>query len=79
MYHVSEDALEEYSLHHLRQDETETVAEHLVICEKCRVRLESIETFIDDLRANLGGTQRSDLAVRNRVVVLPFRLRMPKN
>jgi hypothetical protein len=68
--HISEDHLEEYLLHQLVDEQAAILEEHLLTCGLCRMRLESTETFIAEMRATLGKGSHRKSAVRNGVVPL---------
>ena len=48
--HVKDDLLEGYALAALEADTLAYVEEHLLVCEDCRVRLQTIEEFVADFR-----------------------------
>jgi anti-sigma factor RsiW len=73
--HLSEDTLEEYVLGHLPGEQIAFVEEHLLVCELCRLRLESAETFITELRASLSKVPRRRSAWRNRLAGWPHECR----
>jgi hypothetical protein len=45
-YHPSEAVLENYALHRLREGETASFEEHLLLCESCQDALEELDQFI---------------------------------
>lgn len=49
--HVEDDLLEAYSLEKLRGADLAYVEEHLFICQDCRGRLETCDTFVQSMRA----------------------------
>lgn len=51
--HPSEDALELYALQRLAEEDEAPLEEHLLICEKCRNRLEEMDEFVAAMRAAL--------------------------
>lgn len=51
--HILESQLEAYSLNRLRDDETEIVEEHLLVCELCRQQVSDLDAFHDSLLAAL--------------------------
>jgi predicted anti-sigma-YlaC factor YlaD len=48
---VEDDLLEAYSLERLRGADLAYVEEHLFICQDCRGRLETLDTFVQSMRA----------------------------
>lgn len=48
--HVTDDLLEGYALAALEEDTLAYVEEHLLVCEDCRVRLQTMEEFVADFR-----------------------------
>ena len=78
MRHITEEALEQYVLRHLSAHEADAIEQHISVCERCRQQLTLTDDFIRDIRNNLGRTSDPNLAVRNRVVVLPVRWHTPK-
>lgn len=51
--HPSEDALELYALRRLAEGDEAPLEEHLLICEKCRNRLEEMDEYVAALREAL--------------------------
>jgi len=59
--HIPDDRLELYLLKHsLTTDERANFEEHLLGCRICRSRLQSLQEFIDLLRAAFRVTRRSE-------------------
>jgi hypothetical protein len=52
--HPNEEALERFLLHRSEDQELEVVETHILACESCVTRLESLELQINDLKAALG-------------------------
>ena len=48
--HISDAALENYSLDHLAEPELEVVEEHILICPTCQDRLTEIDDFVRAFR-----------------------------
>ncbi len=48
--HPGEDAIADYALKRLDQQEREKIEEHLLLCEHCRVELDSSEALIGALK-----------------------------
>jgi anti-sigma factor RsiW len=51
--HLSDDLIEDYALKRLNEALTAEVEEHLLICERCRCRLQVAERYIDEMRRGL--------------------------
>jgi len=49
--HASEDALEQFVLGGLEQQEVASLEEHLLVCSTCQARLEETEAFVTALRS----------------------------
>jgi anti-sigma factor RsiW len=52
--HASENALEEYALGRLPEPELASLEEHLLLCDKCRERLRTVDELIEMLRVATG-------------------------
>ena len=51
MAHISDDDLERYAMLTLGEAEIERLEDHLLICPKCRERLDEIERYVAAMRA----------------------------
>jgi hypothetical protein len=49
--HITDTALEQYSLEHLAEPDLGTVEEHLLICATCQDRLQEVDEFVRAFRA----------------------------
>ena len=49
--HVSEEDLEQYAMHTLRESACATLEEHLLICSQCRERLEAEDRCLAAFKA----------------------------
>ena len=69
--HIQDEPLERYSLGMSLEGETCTVEEHLLICQTCRDRLESLDSYHRAMRtASLAIRRHTNTAADcNRVVV----------
>ena len=48
--HISDVALENYSLDHLPEPDLEVVEEHILVCPTCQDRLQEIDDFVRAFR-----------------------------
>ncbi len=60
--HPNEDALERFLLHRSGDDEVEVLETHILACESCITRLETLELQITDLKAALGAAEQERIA-----------------
>jgi len=69
--HIQDEPLERYSLGMSLEGETCTVEEHLLICQTCRDRLESLDSYHGAMRAASSAIRRDTTTAAdcNRVVV----------
>jgi hypothetical protein len=75
--HVEEEMLERYCMHRTGEEEAAQIEEHLLVCDRCRQRVDETGTFVRamktgagqsrDLPASAGGRWRSWFAVPPRV------------
>lgn len=50
MLHLRSETVEKYSFRRLTGDEEAQVEEHLLVCDKCRNRLDEFEAFVHAVR-----------------------------
>lgn len=57
--HVSEELLEKYAMGKLSAQKSASLEEHLVFCEFCRTKLESLDEFVQVMKASLKDCPRT--------------------
>ena len=58
--HSTEESLELYALGRLAEEKAESLEQHILICEECRNRLDSADTFVRAMRSGAVRLRRED-------------------
>jgi hypothetical protein len=68
--HLVPDEMENYSPGHATPEETARLAEHLLVCEQCRIKLEENEGFAIAMKAAAARLDRTNVRSRWKLPVL---------
>jgi anti-sigma factor RsiW len=62
--HISDEALERYAMRTLQDSACETLEEHLLVCQECQDRLQTMDRYVSAMRSAAAKLRREQKAAK---------------